>query len=223
MDIAVIRKRPDNLNLRQNIVQNIAERFQQQFSINDNATETLILPVVPEGLEFPRSAEITNLKGVTTEYNIPKRTNLHSMTIESVFPVNKSYSWIKTGANQNGYDYVDFFDEVRDGEKPFRLLAYSVNTPVNLVAGEIAATAESGGFDIEQNGAALFKVHCDKYFLVKKFKYKLDKAGDINYTLEIEQFNETEQDKLPLNWSQAGANALLNVTVRSSLKLAGLI
>jgi len=216
MEIAIIRER-QNRTFLQNLSNLVTERFQTFFNLTGSETETLLLPVVPEGLEFPKEAEITNLKGVTSFYNIPQKTDLQTFTINSFFPVNKNYSWANPNSNLNGYDYVDFFEERQSSGLPFRLLAYDINN--NFLLDEIDAMAD--GISIETNGRALFRVHCDRYFLVKKFGYKVDKVKDIIYTLELKEYNEEITDHI--NWTQAILKSGTNLTVRTALKQSGLI
>ena len=220
MEIAVIRERQEGTDLLSRISQNFLDRFQTAFNITDNETETLILPVVPTGLKFPTESDITNLKGIISKYNVPSSENLQTLTIESIFPVNKNYPWINMGSNINGYDYVDFFAERQQNQLPFRLVAYAFSSSV--IADEINTTIENRGISAEENGQALFRVHCDRYFSVKKFDYEVDKTGDIKYSLAIEQFNE-DFVEFPINWGQFAMQSGKNLSARYALRKAGLI
>lgn len=220
MEIAVIRERQEGTDLLSRILQNLLERFQTAFNITDNETETLILPVVPVGLKFPTESEITNLKGVVTKYNVPSSENLQTLTIESIFPVNKNYSWQNKGSNLNGFDYVDFFAERQQNQLPFRLVAYDFSS--SIITDEINTTIENNGISAEENEQALFRVFCDRYFSVKNFDYEVDKTGDIKYSLIIEQFNENYVE-YPINWGQLAGQSGKNISARYALRQAGLI
>lgn len=220
MEIAVIREQQEGTDLLSRISQNMLERFQTAFNITDNETETLMLPVVPTGLKFPTESDITNLKGVATKYNVPSSENLQTLTIESIFPVNKNYSWQNKGSNLNGFDYVDFFAERQQNQLPFRLIAYAFSSSV--IADEINTTIGNNGISAEENGKALFRVFCDRYFSVKKFDYEVDKTGDIKYLLIMEQFNE-DYVEYPINWEQLAGQSGKNISARYALRQAGLI
>lgn len=222
MDIIIARERQEGFNIYNRLSQ--SETYRQIFNItNDNETETLILPVVPPELVFPKDSDITNLKGVMTQHNIPSESNLQTITIDSIFPVNKDYSWQNRHSNVNGFDYVDFFIERQNNQLPFRLIAFDWDFSFKMMKDEFNTTRNNDWqFDTQENGQELFRVHADNFYVVKKFDYKVDKVGDINYTLIINQFNE-ETFEFPINWTQTLGNLTQNASTRFALRKFGLI
>lgn len=222
MNIIIARERQEGFNIYNRLSQ--SETYRQIFNItNDNETETLILPVVPPELVFPQESDITNLKGVITQHNIPSECNLQTITIESIFPVNKGYSWQNRFSNINGFNYVDFFLERQNNQLPFRLIAFDWDFSVEMLIDEYNITRNNDlQFDMQENGQELFRVHADNFYVVKKFDYKVDKVGDINYTLVINQFNE-ETFEFPINWTQSIGNFSQNALTRFALRKFGLI
>jgi hypothetical protein len=222
MDIIIARERQEGFNIYNRLSQ--SETYRQIFNItNDNETETLILPVVPPELVFPKDSDITNLKGVMTQHNIPSESNLQTITIDSIFPVNKDYSWQNRHSNVNGFDYVDFFIERQNNQLPFRLIAFDWDFSAEMLIDEYNVTRNNDWqFDTQENGQELFRVHADNFYVVKKFDYKVDKVGDINYTLIINQFNE-ETFEFPINWTQTLGNLTQNTSTRFALRKFGLI
>lgn len=222
MDIIIARERQEGFNIYNRLSQ--SETYRQIFNItNDNETETLILPVVPPELVFPKDSDITNLKGVMTQHNIPSESNLQTITIDSIFPVNKDYSWQNRHSNVNGFDYVDFFIERQNNQLPFRLIAFDWDFSAEMLIDEYNVTRNNDWqFDTQENGQELFRVHADNFYVVKKFDYKVDKVGDINYTLIINQFNE-ETFEFPINWTQTLGNLTQNASTRFALRKFGLI
>lgn len=222
MDILIARERQEGFNIYNRLSQ--SETYRQIFNItNDNETETLILPVVPPELVFPKDSDITNLKGVMTQHNIPSESNLQTITIDSIFPVNKDYSWQNRHSNVNGFDYVDFFIERQNNQLPFRLIAFDWDFSAEMLIDEYNVTRNNDWqFDTQENGQELFRVHADNFYVVKKFDYKVDKVGDINYTLIINQFNE-ETFEFPINWTQTLGNLTQNTSTRFALRKFGLI
>lgn len=222
MDILIARERQEGFNIYNRLSQ--SETYRQIFNItNDNETETLILPVVPPELVFPKDSDITNLKGVMTQHNIPSESNLQTITIDSIFPVNKDYSWQNRHSNVNGFDYVDFFIERQNNQLPFRLIAFDWDFSAEMLIDEYNVTRNNDWqFDTQENGQELFRVHADNFYVVKKFDYKVDKVGDINYTLIINQFNE-ETFEFPINWTQTLGNLTQNASTRFALRKFGLI
>lgn len=222
MDILIARERQEGFNIYNRLSQ--SETYRQIFNItNDNETETLILPVVPPELVFPKDSDITNLKGVMTQHNIPSESNLQTITIDSIFPVNKDYSWQNRHSNVNGFDYVDFFIERQNNQLPFRLIAFDWDFSAEMLIDEYNVTRNNDWqFDTQENGQELFRVHADNFYVVKKFDYKVDKVGDINYTLIINQFNE-DTFEFPINWTQTLGNLTQNALTRFALRKFGLI
>lgn len=88
---------------------------------NEANTQTVILPVVLQEMDKLKQGYKTEtfetLKGDLT---LVGNKELREFPISSFFPVNKKYSFIKAGALENGWDYIDFLNE--NLGKPVRLV-----------------------------------------------------------------------------------------------------
>lgn len=101
---------------------------------NENQTKVMVLPVVPDrqgGIEyFTTNEAFETLQGKVT---LIGNEELKSFKIESIFPVFKSYPFIKLNANFNGWEYHKFFTE--NINKPVRLVVTTdlLKTVVNML------------------------------------------------------------------------------------------
>lgn len=101
---------------------------------NETKTKVMVLPVVPDKLGeidyFTNNETFETLQGKIT---LIGNDELRGFKIESIFPVFKSYPFIKLGANFNGWEYHNFFME--NANKPVRLVVTTdlLKTVVNML------------------------------------------------------------------------------------------
>lgn len=129
------------------------------FSANNNE-EMLVFPVVPPGIgpEIPQENE--EFDAVTGKIKLIGNMGLTTLSVESFWPVNKNYPWVRPGADKNGWNYVAFFKKWRDKKVPLRIVITT------------------------NDGATRLNMAC----LINNFKWSVDKVGDIQYRLEIEEY-----------------------------------
>ena len=107
MEIFFIKEVQTSADILNQVKNSIIARIQQAVNVTGQ-TQTLILPVVPSGINFPTNAEINNYKGLDDDYNIPSYRGLSAIEWSSFFP-NQPYSFLHAGSSSNGYEYVEFF------------------------------------------------------------------------------------------------------------------
>ena len=132
------------------------------FSANNNE-EVMVFPVVPPdiGPEIPQENE--DFESVAGRMKLIGNMGLKTLRIESFWPVNKNYSWVRSGSEPNGWRYVEFFEKWRSKKIPLRVIITT------------------------DNGATRLNMAC----LVNNLKWDVDKAGDIRYSLDIEEYRFT--------------------------------
>lgn len=129
------------------------------FSANNNE-EVMVFPIVPPdiGTEIPQENE--NFESTTGKMKLIGNVGLKTLQIESFWPVNKNYPWVRSGAESNGWSYVEFFEKWRSKKVPLRVIITTTN------------------------GATRLNMAC----LVNDFKWAVDKTGDIQYRLDVEEY-----------------------------------
>ena len=129
------------------------------FSANNNE-EVLVFPVVPPdvGPEIPQ--ENVDFDAITGKMKLIGNMGLRTVQIESFWPVNKNYTWVRPGSDANGWRYVEFFEKWRNRKVPMRIIITT------------------------NNGATRLNMAC----LVNNFTWRVDKVGDIQYRLDIEEY-----------------------------------
>lgn len=129
------------------------------FSVNNNE-EIMIFPVVPAGIgpEIPQENE--DFDSIVGTLKLIGKLGNRTMTIESFWPVNKNYSFVRPGSESDGWLYVSFFERWREKQVPFRV---------------ILTTAD---------GATRLNMAC----VINHLYWEVDKVGDIQYKLEIEEY-----------------------------------
>lgn len=127
------------------------------FSANNNE-EVLTFPVVPQ-VEISTSQENEDFDALSGRIKIIGNMGLRTLSIESFWPVDKNYSFVKKGSEKNGWRYVEFFEKWRAKKVPMRII---------IVDGD----------------KKLLNMAC----LVNGFIYSVDQVGDIAYSLEIEEY-----------------------------------
>lgn len=214
MQIIIVRENQTKPNAISQVNNSLISYIGQAFNyLTSGNTESLIFPIVPKDIKFPRGADVENYKGVTESFNIPSYKNLEEITIQSIFPVYKNYTFANSLANANGWDYVDFLEERQKSQLPLRLLAYDYRDLPNT----IIETVQNG-----INAGNIFRRYADGLFLVKNFDYDVDKVKDINYTLTLSQFN-SDSANFAIDWGQLTKTTARNVTTKYVLKNLGLI
>jgi len=217
MQIIIIREKQTKKNPIQQVNQSLISSISQAYNyLTSGNTESLIFPIVPSGIKFPREANIDNYKSIDTNFNIPDTKNLEDIEISSIFPVNKDYNFANKLADVNGWAYVDFLEERQKNQLPLRLLAYDFKNIQGIVSNATNST------DIQSLASGSFKRHADGLYLVKKFEYEVDKVKDIKYTLSLTQFNG-DVTNYSIDWQQLTKTTAKNVTTKYVMKNLGLI
>ena len=217
MQVIIVREKQTAKNAIQQVNQRIIDRIQTAYkALSDGSSESLVFPIVPKTVQFPKVADVEDYKGINQSFNIPSYKNLEDIIIESIFPVYKDYAFVNPASSPNGWDYVDFLEERQKNKLPLRLIAYDFKSVISLAGNAINAT------NLTQLTQGSFKRYADFMCVVKDFKYTIDKVKDINYTLTLSQFNSDMTD-YSLDWNQLIAKSAENVTTRYALKNVGLI
>ncbi len=129
------------------------------FSANNNE-EVMVFPVVPPDIGPEIAQENEDFESVAGRMKLIGNMGLKTLQIESFWPVNKNYSWVRSGSEPNGWRYVEFFEKWRSKKVPLRVIITT------------------------DNGATRLNMAC----LVNNLKWSVDKAGDIRYSLDIEEY-----------------------------------
>lgn len=129
------------------------------FSAN-NRQEVKVLPVVsPDSVEISIPQDNMDFDTINGKIKLIGQMGLTTVRINSFFPT-KRYSWMRHGASADGWSYVKFFDTWRKAKVPIRF---------------VMTTDE---------GATRLNIAC----VVNDFSYSVDQAGDIQYSLDIEEY-----------------------------------
>lgn len=129
------------------------------FSANNNE-EIMIFPIVPPGIEITEEQNNEDFDALTGTMKLIGEMGLRKLSISSFWPVNKNYPFVKTGSLDDGNKYVEFFQKWRKKKVPVRVIM----------------TAKSG--------YAVLNMAC----VVNSFTYSYDKVGDIQYSLDVEEY-----------------------------------
>lgn len=137
------------------------------FSANNNE-EVKILPIIPEELEIDIPRKNDEFETVNNRIlNLIGNRELKTLNISSFFPL-KKYEFIKKGASKNGWDYVNFFNKWANEKMPIRIV---ITNNDNVTMLNMACTVEN-------------------------FKYGIDKAGDIKYSLDLKEYTFVKVEKV---------------------------
>ncbi len=123
-----------------------------------------ILPIVPPGIpiDSPRKNEVFDSMN-RGEFKLIGHMGLKTVSISSFFP-NRYYPFIKKGASTRAKDYIDFFEEWSDKKAPIRIVMTT------------------------KNGEEVLNLPV----VVDNFNHSYDKVGDVNYTLDLSEYNFVE-------------------------------
>ena len=129
------------------------------FSANNNET-VLILPVLPENMpELVESYKNNTFESVKGEINLIGTKALRTVNIQSFFPVNKNYPFIRPQAVKNGWEYVAFFNKYANLRVPIRMVW-------------------TDGFNEISNMA----------YTIESFSIQINKAKDIKFNLDLKEY-----------------------------------
>ena len=129
------------------------------FSANNNE-EVLVFPVVPPDLGPAISQDNEVFEAVTGRMKLIGNMGLMTLSIESFWPVNKNYPWVRPGSEADGWLYVTFFDKWRKKKVPMRVIITT------------------------DDGATRLNMAC----LVNSLEWQVDRVGDIQYKLSVEEY-----------------------------------
>lgn len=125
---------------------------------NEDRSETLQLPIIPESLEvnFPHNNEVfSTVDG--GDINLVGRPGLKSIQLSSWFPM-KEYSFAKS--NVLAPEAKEFFVKYKRERKPLRIVIYN----------------DSG-----------YTYHNETY-VIEDFTFGFDSVGDMTYSLSLKQY-----------------------------------
>lgn len=129
------------------------------FSVNNNE-EIMIFPVVPPNVEIGENQNNEDFESVSGAMKLIGELGLRTLSISSFWPVNKNYSFVKAGSIADGRKYVEFFQKWRKEKVPFRVIL------------------------TDKDGKCVLNMAC----LINSFSYYSDKVGDIQYSLDVEEY-----------------------------------
>ena len=126
----------------------------------NNNEDVLVFPIVPPGVgpEIPQENEDFN--SVKGKLKLIGKMGTRTLIIESFWPVDKNYRFVRPGSEPDGWQYVTFFEKWREKQVPIRIIL------------------------VTDDGAARLNMAC----VVNDLKWTLDKVGDIQYRLDIEEY-----------------------------------
>lgn len=129
------------------------------FSANNNE-EIKILPVVPNDIEIQQMQNNEEFQTINNgTLNLIGDIGLRNLSIQSFFPIH-DYSWIKKGAGNDAWEYIDFFKKWRNNRVPIRLIMTT------------------------KDGKEVLNMACT----IDGFSYAEKRNGDIAYSLEIKEY-----------------------------------
>ena len=129
------------------------------FSAN-NSEEVMIFPIVPVDVEISEEQNNEDFDAVSGTMKLIGEMGLRKLSISSLWPVNKSYAFVKAGSEKDGRKYVEFFQKWRKKKVPLRVV---------LLSGD---------------RKSILNMAC----VVNSLTYAFDKVGDIQYSLEVEEY-----------------------------------
>lgn len=134
----------------------------------NNNEEVVVLPIVPE-IEVNSPQDNEEFKTAAQGYmNLIGDLGLRRFTISSVFPSGSHYLHMRPESWNRPFKYVDFINKWRREKVPFRVIAS------------------------RPDGSLWFNIP----MLVDDFQYRLTKAGNIVYTLQLSEY--------PFHWELVG-------------------
>lgn len=163
-----------------------------------------LIPVVPTGTEISNPDANSTEDTLAGNIRVMKNASLRNIKWESFFPVNKNYNFVPFGAFSNGWTYVTFIETMRRFKLPIRVI-----------------------------GTSSKKVPMFNFLAtIDDFSWKVDKVGDISYSISLTEFPEgffdfVNRDKQVFKYvkgyisSSNKLNTLKNVGLMALKKIRG--
>lgn len=126
----------------------------------NNNKDMYVIPVVPNGIEINSPQKNETFEGLNGDLVLIGNPGLREFSISSFLPVNKNYNFVHQGAEQNGWKYVEFIDNLKKSKTPVRVVMTN------------------------KQKYTIFNGLCS----IENFKYQADKVGDIQYELNFKEF-----------------------------------
>lgn len=126
----------------------------------NNNEEVLVLPLVPD---IPVSSSQDNeiFKTADQGYmNLIGDLGLREFEIQSIFPVEGTYQYVRPGALTRPFKYVDFFNKWRREKVPFRVIA---SRPDGSLWFNLPMTVDNFSYDLTKNGNILYNLSLKEY------------------------------------------------------------
>ncbi|MDF2612776.1 MAG: phage portal protein [Clostridia bacterium] len=126
------------------------------------------LPHIPPDFEINGGGvEVEEVTTLDGKITVQNSKALKSFSISAMFPVN-DYYWINKNANLRGWDYVRYFGEAIDNQEVLKV------------------------YILNQKGKTILYMPC----IVESFSYRIDRAGDVQYTLDIKECASLKPQKV---------------------------
>ena len=126
----------------------------------DNS-QVFIIPVVPPNLPIKSGSNNETFSSIDKDITIIGNPVLREFSLNSFFPVNKNYPFVKNGYEPDGWKYVSFIESAKNSKQPVRVVVTTNNkyTVLNILMS------------------------------IESFIFSADKVGDIQYELSLKEFN----------------------------------
>ena len=134
----------------------------------DNSSESITFPIVPGDFPDVNSPQNNDtFEAVTGDINVIEAPKLRTLSLQSFFPVNKNYSFIRAQASyRNGWEYVNWIEKNRRLGLVFRLMF------------------------VETFGAVKLDMLCT----IDNFVYHQERNNDIKYQIDFSEYNKPPVD-----------------------------
>lgn len=128
----------------------------------DNIGDSIIFPVIPGDLPEVNSPQANDtFASVTGDINVIGAPKLRTLSLSSIFPVNKSYPFIRAQASySNGWEYVNWIEKQRRLGMAFRLMFVETFGAVKL---DMLCTIDNFVYHQEKNNDIKFQIDFREY------------------------------------------------------------
>lgn len=128
----------------------------------DNSMDSIIFPVVPGDFPDMNSPQGNDtFEAVTGDINVIGAPKLRTLSLSSIFPVNKSYPFIRAQASySNGWEYVNWIEKQRRLGMAFRLMFVETFGAVKL---DMLCTIDNFVYHQEKNNDIKFQIDFREY------------------------------------------------------------
>lgn len=120
-----------------------------------------IVPIVPPDVTISIGGQNETMNTVKGDIRLVGNESLTGISWSSIFPVYKDYRFCAVGSLPNGFEYVEFLKSSIKAKMPIRIIVTSLKKRPIV---NILATVDEG------------------------FDYRIDKAGDIAYSIKLTEF-----------------------------------